>query len=323
MSPRAYSSNFRRNWPIITRQSFFAVYSQRSSKGLLSYSRFQNRCYDPVGIENGARNMKKRNICLSLAVLTVVIFCFSPLGTARGDDPQPAEFVPHAKALPYPPDAREIEFSATFERIEFTSQSSLGALAAFYRAEMKKRGWEEDAKAEKIEDDSVDLKFKHGKAQVKLELDKRSKATLVRLGCKKLDFEGTNDPAAMQAVGVITVVLTPRGEETTIQITTRNEVKAKQDGVLPEAGKARLILGNAHTRPVVITIVKRDYTLRPGQGGRDLKTALNYSVVAGKYPLTIKIPGEKPQSEEIDIVEGTAWGVIALPTGGYFAEQLY
>ncbi|QDU46723.1 hypothetical protein Mal52_52450 [Symmachiella dynata] len=636
--------------------------------------------------------MKTRDIFLSLAVLSVVGFCLSPLGTARGDDPQADEFIAHVKALPYPPDTREIEFRSIFKRIEFTSQSSLGALAAFYRAEMKKRGWEEDAKAEKIEDDSVDLTFKHGDAEVKVELDKRSKATLVRLGCKKLDFEGSNDPAAMLAAGVpqpqsylflqkniplpekiqglsydddeckfkstmklqeafnhfvdlakslgwqqslrvlssdnrrytefkkgpvelsvnifddevgsriilgyessqkeatvpplpdvalasinkpagtpagkpsptptvqtgvdvsknkgkatvtfgkkkyvfthvaayqmeengnlrtalifadkaipykrmqaalkkdkedfsfldlyefdspnvltiglnkytsfsfsadgygigrsidepvrevkiengrvvatikmpseeifdkpfhfvatieaglmspttrvlnavdpppsvsplvesaglplpegtlevqsggsqyrrsatatvkmempqveefyrstaatkkwrevpakagdakpaagvvlnyrdasgpIHVVLTPKGKETVVQITTRNEVKAKQDGVLPEPGKARLILGNAHTRPVVITIVKRDYTLKPGQGGRDLKTALNYTVVAGKYPLTIKTPGEKPQSEELNITEGTTWGVIALPTGGYFADQLY
>ncbi len=39
--------------------------------------------------------------------------------------------------------------------------------------------------------------------------------------------------------------------------------------------------------------------------------------------LAINAPGEKPQSKELDIAEGTTWGVIALPTGGYIADPLY
>ena len=46
---------------------------------------------------------------------------------------QSTPFSAQAEALPFPPDAREVEFDATFDGIEFESGSSLAALADFYR----------------------------------------------------------------------------------------------------------------------------------------------------------------------------------------------
>ncbi len=47
----------------------------------------------------------------------------------------------------------------TFGDVKFVSNSSLDALALFYRTEMAKRGWQETEK--KRDDDSVDITFKH------------------------------------------------------------------------------------------------------------------------------------------------------------------
>ena len=135
----------------------------------------------------------------------------------------------------------------------------------FYRAEAKAQNWQVDTNA-KVEKKSG---------------DKTTRGVV-------LSFRSSAGP--------ITVILKPKGQETSIHITSRNEAKSKKDGILPEAGKARLVMANAHTQDVVITIGKTDYKLKAGRGAKDLKTALNHSIVPGKYSLTIKIPGERPQT---------------------------
>ncbi len=109
----------------------------------------------------------------------------------------------------------------------------------------------------------------------------------------------------------------------TFSVTKTDGAKARADGILPEHGKGRLIMGNAHTQPVVITIGQQNYTLKPGQGAKNPKSALNYTVTPATYPLVIKIPGEASLTEEVKIKPDTTWGVIALPTGGCVVNQLY
>jgi len=121
----------------------------------------------------------------------------------------------------------------------------------------------------------------------------------------------------------ITVKLPRVDGQIAIEVATRDDALAKSVGILPETGKGRLVMGNAHTKSVVIAIGKRNYTLKPSQGADNPKQALNYSVGPGTYTLTIKIPGQQPQVEKVTVGEGTTWGIIALPTGGYFASQLY
>ncbi|MEQ8790901.1 MAG: hypothetical protein RIC55_31855 [Pirellulaceae bacterium] len=115
----------------------------------------------------------------------------------------------------------------------------------------------------------------------------------------------------------------PQGEKTSIEIVTRDAALAKKEGVLPEAGKGRLILANAHRVEVVYTIGKSDYRLKAGRGAKDFKEALNYSIPPGTYKIVVKIPGQPEQTERIDLTEGTSWAIVALPTGGYLPIQLY
>ncbi len=121
----------------------------------------------------------------------------------------------------------------------------------------------------------------------------------------------------------VVVKLEAKGGQTAIEATVLETQLARRDGVLPEPGKGRLILGNAHNVPVVFTIGKTDYPLRPGKGAKGPQDALNYSVPPGTYKVVIKVPGQPEKTERIKLTAGAAWGVIALPTGGYMPVQMY
>lgn len=118
----------------------------------------------------------------------------------------------------------------------------------------------------------------------------------------------------------VTLTLKAAGNKTTVVASTRETALAKQEGILPEAGKARLLLANAHTAAVVFTIGKTDYPLKAEQGSQNPKEALNYSLAPGAYNVGLKTGG---QSVKVDLAPGTAWVVIALPTGGSMPMQLY
>jgi hypothetical protein len=115
---------------------------------------------------------------------------------------EPVVFSPKAEALPFPRDAREVEFDATFDDIEFTSQSSLAALADFYLRELSKRGWTEDTSEREIDEESVEMTFNHDAAQVVVELDGDDDEVSVSFDCEGLDFSQASDPANLIAAGV-------------------------------------------------------------------------------------------------------------------------
>lgn len=130
---------------------------------------------------------------LALFALLIVV---SPL---QAED---ETFSPLAEALPFPPDAREVEFDATFDDIEFTSRSSLAALADFYLRELAKRGWAEDESEREIDDESVEMTFNHDDAQVVIELDGDDEEVTVSFDCEGLDFSKASDPTNLIAAGV-------------------------------------------------------------------------------------------------------------------------
>lgn len=108
----------------------------------------------------------------------------------------------NAKALPYPSDARDLKFNATFGMIDFKSGSSLKALAAFYLREMAKRGWIEDESEASMKEDSVELTFRAASGKFELELDQSSDYVDVSIDTDGVDFDGTNDPASLAALGI-------------------------------------------------------------------------------------------------------------------------
>lgn len=119
------------------------------------------------------------------------------------------------------------------------------------------------------------------------------------------------------------ISLSEKDGVTAIEVVARDYAAARKEGLLPEPGKGRLILANAHSIDVVYTIGKTNYPVKAGQGADNPKDALNYSLLSGTYKIIVKIPGQSPQTERIKLSPGSTWGIIALPTGGYMPMQMY
>ncbi|MEX2138609.1 MAG: hypothetical protein WD894_05070 [Pirellulales bacterium] len=147
---------------------------------------------------------------------------------------------------------------------------------------------------------------------------------LAAKGWKRQDAESADDTMRFKNDKIeLSVVLKQERGKTAIEVITRDIALARQEGILPEPGKGRLILGNANNVAVTFSIGTANYTLKPGQGAKDQKQALNYSVAPGAYTVVLKTPGQRPQTEKIKVAEGSAWGLIALPNGGSLPIQLY
>jgi hypothetical protein len=123
--------------------------------------------------------------------------------------------------------------------------------------------------------------------------------------------------------GNLTVKLESEGSEVAITLVSRDAQAAKAAGLLPAAGKSRLLVGNASEQAAVITINKQDYKVAAGAGAEDPKTGLNWEVAPGNYTVEMKPPGEPVQSEKLQLGPNETWGVIIGESGGYLAVQLY
>jgi hypothetical protein len=121
----------------------------------------------------------------------------------------------------------------------------------------------------------------------------------------------------------IAVTVRAQGSKTSVEMFVRDMGLAKQDGILPEPGKGRLVLGNGNNIAVVFSVGNNNYSLKPEQGAKDYKQAVNQSLPPGTYNVTLKAPGQPPRSEKIELTEGSVWGVIALPMIGCFPVQLF
>jgi hypothetical protein len=119
------------------------------------------------------------------------------------------------------------------------------------------------------------------------------------------------------------VQLNANGKETAITLASRDAAAAKAAGLLPSAGKGRMVIGNAHNQAATVTVNKRPYNVAAGAGARDPKTGINWEVAPGKYTVEIKLPGGGAQTETVTIGAGETWGVMVLPTGAPLAVQVY
>lgn len=170
--------------------------------------------------------------------------------------------------------------------IKTTVPAGLNAVVGFYRRELAAAQWKENVRDAKIEQKSA-----------------------------KLAFSGPT--------GSLIVQLTARGKETAITLASRDAAAAKTAGVLPSAGRGRLVIGNGHDKAAVVTVNKRDYPVAAGAGADSPKTGLNWDLAPGKYSIEIKIPGQKAQTETVTIGADETWGLMLLPTGAPLAIQVY
>jgi len=123
--------------------------------------------------------------------------------------------------------------------------------------------------------------------------------------------------------GPLLVEIRRKRKDTLITLTTRDAEAARKAGVLPEPGKARLLLGNTHEANATITVDDKDHAVAAGTGAADPAAALSLSLPPGDHKVTIKIPGESDQTEVLTLGADETWAVMVLSTGGYLAERAY
>lgn len=205
--------------------------------------------------------------------------------TAPGADELVAE---EHDGLPFPitTSSRSANNSRYRKSVEAVVPADLSAVVKFYRKELASRGWKEDAKVAKLTPESALLVFTGGEGSMAVRLSRKDKEVAVNLASR--------DPA-----------------------------KAKAAGILPQPNRARLVLGNAGDRNAVIVINGQEYKVAAGTGVKDPKDGTSLNVLPGKYSFTIKSPGQPDATEELNVKADETWGVIVLPTGGHFADQLY
>src|SRR5262249_46972569 len=113
--------------------------------------------------------------------------------------------------------------------VKTTIAAELNAVVDFYRRELAAAEWKENGRAALSDKQSA-----------------------------KLSFTGQK--------GSLIVQLKANGKETAITLTSRDAAAAKAAGLLPSAGKARMLIGNAGEKAATVSVNKRDFQVAAGAG---------------------------------------------------------
>lgn len=127
----------------------------------------------------------------------------------------------------------------------------------------------------------------------------------------KLASEGTTAGKRYQLNEQELIVgLKSNGNETTIELQTRDLATAKADAMLPPKGKVLLALGNMSKAPVEMTIGGKTYKVEPSDGS-DPKDATKVVVEPGNVKIRVVAEkGGKPYDMEVDASGDSTYGVL-------------
>jgi len=123
--------------------------------------------------------------------------------------------------------------------------------------------------------------------------------------------------------GALEVKLESKGARTSIMLITRDAEAAREAGLLPDAGKSRLVVGNLSAKDHAITINGRKYTIKAGAGADDPTKGFNWVVPPGNFTFEVTPSGGRAQSEKVTLGADETWGVLVGPTGEFLSMQLY
>ena len=167
----------------------------------------------------------------------------------------------------------------------------LAGVLGFYRLELGKRGWSEDAGAVVGPDRAV------------------------------IAFTTSDGPAQLR--------LTRQGDRTIADLSQRKPAPSNV-GIKPMPGQARLLLGNASKEEAVITINAQTIKLAAGLelmddpiAGRKRHDSKEIDLPPGKYRITLKIANGAAQNREFELAADETWGLVAAPTGVPLSLRVY
>jgi hypothetical protein len=163
--------------------------------------------------------------------------------------------------------------------------AELGAVLAFYRGELGKRGWKESAERAVVKPDQVQLAFASPDGPATLKLGRSDGETTVNLALKI--------PAA-----------------------------AAKGDIIPKPGQARLMFVNVGDSEAALTINKQTIKIAPGAGGPHAKGP-TLDLPPGKYQYSLKVAGHPAQANSIEVAADDTWGLMVAPDGAVMPLQVY
>jgi hypothetical protein len=188
--------------------------------------------------------------------------------------------------LPVPRNHTESETDTTPLRRALSAETPLDlkSVLGFYRQELGKRGWKEEAAGAVLADDGATLNFTSPDGPTVLKLERKDDTTIVSL-------------------------------------VVSNQAKAAQSGMMAKPGKVKAVFGNLLSTPVTFTINKQTVKVAPGVGANG-PGGPTLELPAGKYKVTMKIAGKLEVSEDVDVGADEIWGFMAGP-GGLMPMQIH
>jgi hypothetical protein len=188
--------------------------------------------------------------------------------------------------FPYPNNHTLAESEGTPLRRALTVETELDlkSVLGFYRQELGKRGWKEDAAGAAVAD---------------------TRATLT--------FTSPDGPAVLK--------LERKDDKTNVSLVVSNQAKAKASGQMAKPGKVKAMFGNALSKPVTITINKQSVKVPPGAGANG-PGGPTLELPAGTYTVTMKVAGQPDASADVTIAADEIWGFMAGP-GGLMPMQIH
>lgn len=186
--------------------------------------------------------------------------------------------------LPVPSDNTGYSSESTeFSRkLTTTSPSDVATLTEFYQTELTALGW--------TEGDTTEAD-----------------------GATTVNYTGPD--------GVLGLTLKPAGDETEITLTAKNPAAAKEAGILPPAGQARLYLANMAGEPVTVTVDGQTIEVETDAGMDSPDNAPKLDIKPGSYQVTVKV-GSATTSSEVTVGPDETWGLL-LDAQGALPLQIY
>ncbi len=168
--------------------------------------------------------------------------------------------------------------------LKATVPLELADVLGFYRRELGKMNWKENAKGTAATPDSAVIAYTSPDGPAVLKLGRKDDATSVELVVK-------NPDAVAKA------------------------------GIAPKPGQAKILFGNINDAEAAITFNNKMLKVAAGAGTKAPDGPM-LDMPPGKYKYSIKLPGKPVQNDEVDIGADEAWGLMIGP-GGVLPLQAY
>jgi len=160
----------------------------------------------------------------------------------------------------------------------------LNVVLEFYRRELGKLNWKEEANSAAVTADSATVAF-----------------------------VSPDGPAVLK--------LGRRDNETTVHLTLKNPDAAKAAGILPKPGQAKVMFGNILQTEGSLTFNNQTIKVA-AQAGTKAPDGPMLDLVPGKYKYSIKMLGQPTQNDDVEVHAEETWGLMIGP-GGVLALQAY